>query len=235
MPGRYRDMSFFKSEVLRASAQIEIYQKQGKHLLKEAVNKVTREERSSGGDCLWQGFYYPSKIADIVVSGVNRGKILKRITGRSKPNFRYGFDENNQLVYVESPYNRETVIHTGQTDIGLSFDKYDNKLECYSEAEYDRGRLKIYTQFTYCYPLKKITECHREEYTYAENTMVVDWYEWCPGYKKNSPVLSHEQFIFHVDNGYLKQYTCRQYDDAGNLRNSAAAEYVYDVKKERRV
>ena len=132
-----RDIPFFVSEVSRVFEKLSAYQKHRRALFCEAADRIVREERSSGGDCLRQGYYHPSIIADIVVGGVKRGKLLKRITARSKPNFRYGFDADDRLIYTESPYNREIIIHEGQMDIGLSFDKADNVAEGYSEALYD--------------------------------------------------------------------------------------------------
>ena len=235
-----RDIPFLMSEVSRVSEKLSAYQKHRRKLLCKAADRIVREECSSGGDCLRQGYYHPSIIADIVVGGVKRGKLLKRITARSKPNFRYGFDADDRLIYAESPYNREVIIHEGQTDIGLSFDKADNVADGYSEALYDKGRLQTYAEFTAAYvqvdPVirRRITECRREEYTYTEEKMIVDWYDCFFG-KKGAPIFSHDRYIFCVENGLLKTYTVYEYGADGYLKDSVGNGRQFDVYRERKI
>ena len=83
----------------------------------------------------------PSIIADIVVGGVKRGRLLRRVTTRSRPSFRYGFDADDRLIYAESSFDREVIIRVGQTAVTLSFDKGDNALEGYSEARFGRAHV----------------------------------------------------------------------------------------------
>ena len=68
-------------------------------LFSEAEKSVVREEYCSGSD-MFLGYYCPSLILDIVVGNVHRGRLLKRVTKRSKPTHRYGFDKDNHLRTV---------------------------------------------------------------------------------------------------------------------------------------
>ena len=67
----------------------------------EILGSAVRFEYAAAGD-IHRGFYCPSPVLDIVIGNVHRGRILKRVTARSKISHRFGFDAGNTLVYAET-------------------------------------------------------------------------------------------------------------------------------------
>lgn len=63
----------------------------------EAQKTIVRTEYGKGGEFLPLGFYGPDPVEDLMVTGIHRGRILKRITDRTKPRWLYGFDANGKL------------------------------------------------------------------------------------------------------------------------------------------
>lgn len=60
-----------------------------------------RLEYAINGD-MHRGFYCPSPVLDLIIGNIHRGRILKRVTARSKITHRYGLDAENNLVYAEA-------------------------------------------------------------------------------------------------------------------------------------
>lgn len=150
----------------------------------KANKDAVREELCSGSD-MNLGFYCPSPVQDLIVGNVHRGKILKRITKRSKPDMKYGFSEDNKATYI-------------------CFSKSEDKTEpeWIAQAEYDRqGRIVCYTLglFIGFY----LSELNQEVYTYSEKYMeeVLMW----DYFAKNS--IRQDIYKLHHDNdGYFTGY-----------------------------
>ena len=69
--------------------------------------RTSRKEYGSGGLSFHRGFYLPSPIQDIYTDNANRGRILKRITSRSRISYEYCYDESDKLFFViETPTER---------------------------------------------------------------------------------------------------------------------------------
>lgn len=78
---------------------------------REAQRAVVRTEYGKGGTLLPLGFYGPDPVEDFMVCGIHRGKILKRMTSRTKPDWIYGFDANETL---------RTLILLPDAEIGIT-------------------------------------------------------------------------------------------------------------------
>ena len=78
---------------------------------REAQRAVVRTEYGKGGTLLPLGFYGPDPVENLIVHGIHRGKILKRMTSRTKPDWIYGFDANETL---------RTLILLPDAEIGIT-------------------------------------------------------------------------------------------------------------------
>lgn len=175
----------------------------------KALKNVVKEELSSGSD-MPLGFYNPSPVFDLVVGNVHRGKILKRITNRSKPDTKYGFGVDGRMVAFsvipDVPNRGEAhgiVTYDGNNVTYLQFHKWHGKVyvNWIMQTEYDStGRLSCFTVALFnedaCY------EMRQEIYTYDAEYMthfimwdchpipedqMVDVLSWCePSEKRNS-------------------------------------------------
>lgn len=119
-------------------------------LQQEAKMAAVRTECAVGGEILHRGPYSPS-LMDIVVGGIKRGRILKRVSSASKITYRFGFDENNTLLYVEvfNPernnllISTEYLIRSDDTVLGVAIND-EGELTTISEERYENGLLASY-------------------------------------------------------------------------------------------
>ena len=64
------------------------------------AERVHRREYASGGEGTHRGYYYPS-ILDLIVTGVSRGKLLKRKPRNGCSVYEYLFDTEDNLICVQ--------------------------------------------------------------------------------------------------------------------------------------
>lgn len=172
---------------------------------------VVTEELCAGSD-MTLGYYCPSPVIDLLVGNVHRGRILKRVTKRSKPVMKYGFNDSGKMVvfYNLPPVGytnydvRGFVLYEGNTVTYLCFRKSEGKIytEWIAQAEYDKeGRI-------ICYTLGSLIgdSCRRisqEMYTYSgehmEKVIIRD------GMSANR--ISQDIYLLHYDkDGYITGY-----------------------------
>jgi len=179
--------------------------------------EVEYEEHSTKGEVLHRGFYCPSPIQDIVIGNSNRGRLLQRMTKRSKPTFKYGFNSKGEIILVDhinyegiSP-SVEVILREGEKELGITFQIWKGMQQIIrvSECIYRDNRIVAYTDghgdsFD---PKRYVSNIRREEYTYAnEGLDVVHMYEF-NNYKATAPLLNHREYRFkHHDEGYLSCY-----------------------------
>lgn len=119
-------------------------------VLKDYVkNNTTRVEYASGGEGLHRGYYCPSPIIDKLLGNVKRGKLLKRLTSRSKNYYKYLYDLNNSMVGIEIYYDRslnesEYVIHTASGTVGVSFNEMWKNITFTSMVKMTDNRITLY-------------------------------------------------------------------------------------------
>ena len=176
----------------------------------KANETVVREELCSGSD-MTLGYYCPSPVQDLLIGNVHRGKILKRVTKRSKPEIKYGFSEDGRMaVFIELPpegftnYDvRGFVLHDENTVTYICFKKSEGRAlpNWIAQAEYDKqGRIICYTFglfFLYDYNCKDIS---REIYTYSDEGMknFIHW-EWTT----SNRVYQTRYLLHHDKDGYF--------------------------------
>lgn len=174
-------------------------------LFAQAEAAVAREEYTSGGLTLPRGFYCPSLVMDIIASGSSRGQ---RISRPGKNGHRYGFDKDGRLITARKfeqarQDEAELILYENGTEIGLVTDTF-GQTSAVSECRYDRGRLLSYSRLL-CLS-GSFAELHQELYSYEENCLRVRWKRFFTA--KNQQNLAEEEYIFALENGWLKDYYC---------------------------
>lgn len=192
------------------------YQYNFKELYDTAVEKAVKKEFAIKGVTLYRGYYCPSPILDIVVGNINRGKILMRVTGRSKPTYEYGFDEQDKLVLVQHLHNEEfdnistesaeVILHKEKSVVGILINIYKNgekTIKAVSESIYDEQKRIVSFSYGYLSEKGNINELNKEIYSYDEEglkTSEVYSYE-------GSGYSLHKYTFEHDSEGYLREYT----------------------------
>ncbi|MCL2531828.1 MAG: hypothetical protein FWE40_06700 [Oscillospiraceae bacterium] len=136
----------------RLQAWAEQYNNHCPEILAKLENEIVREEFASGGEGLHRGWYCPCPIQDLIVTGCHRGRLLKRVTSRSKPRYRYGFNASDELIvaYTMAEFHTipEIILRQGNTELG--FGLRNNQIDTISECVFDeQGRLASYQFATY--------------------------------------------------------------------------------------
>ncbi len=203
---------FEEKEIIEISEQYRNifvqYAKTYKHTFEsefvKAMNTVVREELSAGSD-MTLGYYCPSPVKDLIIGNVHRGKILKRITKRSKPDTKYGFSEDGKMavfIHLPTDYNiLGFVLYENNTVNYVCFQKREEETEpeWIAQAEYDgQGRIVRYTLGLFIG--FRCSEIQQEIYTYSDEGMkyVVMW-----DYLRAN-CISQINFLLHHDkDGYL--------------------------------
>ena len=184
----------------------------------EAEKSVVREDFCSGSD-MFLGYYCPSLIFDLVVGNVHRGRLLKRITKRSKPTHRYGFDKDNRLrTMVEIPdaeemniANRAVLLYEENliTIIHIHHFEEITEIDVMAECIYDvDNKLKQYT--VGLMDNSRYNDISQEIYNYSDGGLdtVTMWKCDClPGGKLKTYIPQIDTYHFHHDSdGYIASY-----------------------------
>lgn len=132
---------------------------QRQELYERALSHVTRVEYGSGGYGVFRGYYCPSIHGPFTVGGSNRGKVLKRITQKSKISYEFCYEEDELIMvkHYEDPtldFAQEEFIcaefieRRGDIEIGVTFpynrgenDEW-NEIEIVHICQYDREQLR---------------------------------------------------------------------------------------------
>lgn len=175
-------------------------------LFAQAEATVAREEYTSGGLALPRGLYCPSLVMDIITGGTSRGK---RISRPGKNGYRYGFDKDGRLITARKfeqgrQDEAELILCENGIETGFVTDAF-GQISAVSECRHDQGRLLSYTHLL-CLS-DSFAELHQELYSYEENCLHVRWKRFFT--TKNQQNLDEEEYIFALENGWLKDYYCR--------------------------
>lgn len=179
----------------------------------EAISETffaqTAHTEAATNSGLHRGYYCPSLIYDLIVGGVKRGRLLKKLTARSKSYFLYGFDDRNRLIWSKHFINNyrvqtEYFLHTDESIYGFTVDA-KGRLEIITEEVYEDNRLVCYRHVLAVSSENGVepVQMMQEEYTYDnEGLLCCDWYSLHPGIY----LLKHEKVTFTRKDGYLAQY-----------------------------
>lgn len=174
----------------------------------EFEKRAVRTEVASNGD-LHRGYYCPSLTYDLVVGGVKRGNLLRRLTKSSKSYFLYGFDKEDKLIWCKYTLNNvhvktEYLFYCGDYVYGLTT-RSSGRLESVTEEQYCDGKIVSYSYIlmlsnNIC---SEWVEMRREVYFYDDQGLLTcDWYRLFP-YLHD---LRHERITFIRTNGFLTEH-----------------------------
>ena len=215
------------------------YKDNCQQLYNELKETVVRYEYAVRTKVLHRGFYCPSPVQDIVIGNCNRGKLLKRLTARSRPTYKYGFDSHNELVVVEilpvekSFGAKEIILRSGNTETGLCFSINDG-ISALSECRYHDGQLISYINCVYLPFDERVSEYMKEEYSYsAEGLETANLYSFLNNEK--APIMVHDQYRFkHDKEGFLSKYTSVDFE-GDTVKDSVWNDHEFTVYIKRKV
>jgi len=187
-------------------------------LYKDVEAYARRCEYARGGEGFHRGFYSPS-VMDLVVGGLNRGSLYKRLPKNNKHSYEYVFDAQDNLICVHEYGNlggehrlayAELFVREQDTILSLIFDPVHASLQFISECQYTGNRLMRYA-FVHCdlwMGGKGCNEINVETHGYAGGLMqAVCWYRYSPSIQ----LLDQYKYTFARDEeGYLSTYTEEQ-------------------------
>lgn len=138
---------------------------------------VTTWEYGKGGITIPRGFYCPCPTIDCIAVGTSRGRLIKNISSRTKPDYLFGINNQKQLLVVEMPDNsgsgiisREAILHTKSETLGLRFSEHHNECELIQVilCEYEDGQIRTMRCGTMGCDGKTLQELQINEYLYAD-------------------------------------------------------------------
>lgn len=170
--------------------------------IKENESKVVRREYSKGGESIYRGYYCPSKIADIVVGNVKRGRLLKRVKG-SNPTYCYGFDENDKIISAKKicTDEYEFIYYKGNEQIGVKFRRDAMSIAI---SKFENDKIVSYELFHYDGSNRTIWEYQKEIYQYSYERMLVIW-EFYNKFPHKS-FFERTTYDFSIKEGLLSNY-----------------------------
>ena len=189
---------------------------------------VVHTEYASGCKCLHRGYYCPSLIQDVVVGNVRRGKLLKRLTTRTKTCWEYGFNAERQLIRCEhlitktvadeeclAVDTREFLFYEENRIYGITV-RSDGTLEAITEEIFQNGKCICYT-YCLCTSFNGVIRCgdiRSECYTYGADVMQAQWHRLIiplqetlefaktMGWSVSScPIYRKDQYLFEKKDG----------------------------------
>ena len=213
---------FYIAECIRAMNTIKLQQTELHNRFLATDEKIVRRESSVGGEMLHRGFYCPSIIQDIVIGNASRGKRLRSERTKQMATYYYGFNEFDQLVTVSHSNEMELIWREDNLETGMVF-THDYGVSFLSECLFDKQRLVSYTGFLHQPQDSSIIQLTKESYVYESNRLIVQWTSFM---NTNQPIIQKEQYVFAMEDGFLKEYTV--------FRNDQKSHY-YPVRIKRRV
>ena len=132
--------------------------------IEEAKQASVYHAYGRGGEIIHRGFLCPSPVEDLVITNVNRGRLIQK--PRVQPSFVYGFNRDGMLCWVSSSVQTEAVYWDGavQYSIGMS----SGKVRTYSECRFLNDRITQY--LLYDEHVEGVTFLlHLEKYAYDEH------------------------------------------------------------------
>lgn len=229
----YNDI--FRLECQRFAEIAKQYANQYQKLLNVLICEITRKEYSTGGEVLHRGYYCPSPVLDIITGNCNRGKLLKRVTSKSKPTYEYGFNGQGNLITVDNIHlgQKEIIILQNKLETGIVFSE-EYGIQAISECAYSDNLIESYVFCLHNPYENQVVEYTKEEYTYSTSGLSeMDVFRFLNS--QEAPILRHEKYCFqHDTEGFLSQYTAAEYDGEF-VKDSMWQDHVYSARIKRKV
>lgn len=180
-----------------------------------------------------RGYFCPSLIMDMVVGNCSRGRLVCKPKSTTRPDFKFGFTEDGELVYIESFYegkkvSSEYILRENNTLTGFTFNDEDVLIN-YSREEYENKRLISYSLVFYDEILGKAYSLHNETYSINDRRMTASLFDYEPKHGKIPSSCRGEYYCFDIDNeGCLSSY----FPSENGI--DPIGERVYDAAQKRR-
>lgn len=152
----------------------------GNKLFDKISTKIDRVEYGTGGEVVYRGYYCPDLYSTFTIGGYNRGKLLKRVTKKSKISYEFGFD-GNALSMVkkyssshQSLWQIEFVERINDIELGLTFEvKRDKigKLIAINISQFDGNKLLNNRAYFKDYYNNYEYEYNSDWYLYKDNLL----------------------------------------------------------------
>lgn len=121
----------------------QIYTKENLKKMKQTIKEKDQytKQYSCGGQTISRGYYCPSLIEELVVTNVTRGKLLKQLTKKSRPDYCYYFDNDMLVLIIENFskekefYGYEWICRTLDAEYSINADNYGFNMITYSTYE----------------------------------------------------------------------------------------------------
>lgn len=210
-----------------------------KELYKDVELRAFRREYSKGGIGFHRGYYSPSNM-DLVIGGVNRGKLIRK-SEKSQYNYQYVFDINNRIICVYT-YSKdikqakefELLIYEKKKTISLVYSCDHHSLSFITECYYENDNLIRYesAMCNPCYGSKACSEINVEVNSYDNNLLkFTTWYRYTPSIK----LIAHNEYSFSRDSeGLLSTYKVEQLGGYLPQMKEKQNERIYKVRVKRR-
>lgn len=173
--------------------------------------QIVREEFVSNGDpFLPRGYYCPSPVIDLIVGNCKRGKILKRVTLRSRITHRYIYGKQGLMIVEKfgndrKCFEREYLLHEAQKTIGISVNEAGNIRRVVEELYKDGKSIEFfYATFEAFDGNHRVTQTHHEQYFYDEQGLCQCSFNYAG--HGHWPVINCETYNFNRVDGYLQSY-----------------------------
>ena len=222
------------------------YENQCQDLMAKLSKEVATEQFATGGEALHRGYYCPSPIRDIVIGNSNRGKLLSRLTKRSKPTYQYKFDDNGRMILVDNIHydinstSTEIILHDVGKELGVVSRIWNGEqmIEQVSEIIYENGKIISYTTgdgYGNTDVPYSIGQYIREEYTYSEKGIeTAHIYHFLN--HEFAQLLRHFEFRFqHDEEGYLSEYSEIIHPNSSGRTEPVLDGQIYSVRVKRKV
>lgn len=132
----------------------EQYNNSFEELNRAAEEKVVRREYAKGGEVVHRGAYFPGML-DLIIGGMNRGRLLKKPPKDNHYNYEYLFDADDRLICVKSYASDlkyrltdiEFLIHKDDEVLSLIFERHIDDtwlIHGMSKCKYRNGLLLRY-------------------------------------------------------------------------------------------
>lgn len=224
------DKEEVKQECERITQIAHKYESCYEEIYQQKCEEVVREAYATGGELIHRGYLCPSLIKDIVVGKVKRGRIVKKKPSANKEYCIYGFDKDDNLITAQRDDDKEFIIREDGVEMGIVFSEHWGIKEI-SECRYKNGKLLSYGHYLYEPFEKYVNDFQKEEYTYGEKTMKVDYYQ-CTNHKHI--LITYYEYNFTLEDGYLTTYTVTEHrveDDIAKMVPRDMLERSEELKK----
>lgn len=207
----------------KEAKKITSYKKLAKKIIRESctdenlrkINQIIDEkdrftkEYSRGGLTSPRGYYNPSLLQELLISNQTRGKLLKKVTKTSKPDYCYYFDET-RLVLIQDALSEEARFQSFQlvyrvNDIEYTVEVDDDRFSGVIKSTYIDGKI-LSNVFVWPVNDDDYLDLTLEEYCYNENgrliSAVMTMVSICPFLFTED--VFHLEFLYDLEGHLVK-------------------------------